>query len=404
MTTPSGHPEQSAHPRVLVVGATGYIGSRLVPRLLADGAEVAVLARTPARLDHVPWREKVTVHEGGLGDEEALLAALEGADVACHLVHSMGDSADFEAEERRTTEQFVRAAETAGVGRIVHLSGLHPEGADDLSPHLRSRVEVGRIMLESSVPALVIQAGVVIGSGSASFEMIRHLTTRLPAMVTPKWVHNRIQPIAVRDVVHYLAAAVTHPAVPGPGGINLAGPDGAGRGRTIDVGGPDVLEYGQMMQIYAEEAGLHRRLMAPVPVLTPKLSSLWTGLITPMSRGLAGPLVESLRCEAVVGVDDADEILGPPPGGRTGYRQALREALRVPHGPARPPMWEGADPLGDPARLLPSDADWAGVRPPTLWRDRTQRRDRTRRRDGAQRAGTQPQGGAHRPDGAGRRG
>lgn len=346
--------------RVLVIGATGYIGSRLVPRLLADGAEVSVLARTPARLDDVPWRDEVTVRSGGLGDTDALLAALQEVDVACHLVHSMGGSRDFEREERETTDQFVRAAEEAGVGRIVHLSGLHPEDDDDLSPHLRSRAEVADIMLASSVPALVIRAGVVIGSGSASFEMIRHLTTRLPAMVTPRWVHNRIQPIAVRDVVHYLDAATARPLEG-----DLAG------GRAIDVGAPDVLTYGEMMQVFAEEAGLRRRLMVPVPVLTPELSALWMGLVTPLDRGLAGPLVESLRCEAVVGVDDADEVLGPPPGGRTTYHDALREALRVPHGPARPPLWEGADPLGDPARLLPSDADWAGVRPPTLGRARS---------------------------------
>lgn len=346
--------------RVLVIGATGYVGSRLVPRLIADGAQVSVLARTPARLDDVPWRDSVTVHAGGLGDTDALLAALRGVDVACHLVHSMGDSADFEREERETTEAFVRAVEEAGVERVVHLSGLHPDGDEELSPHLRSRAEVARIMLGSSVPALVVQAGVVIGSGSASFEMIRHLTTRLPAMVTPTWVSNRIQPIAVRDVVHYLAAAVTVP---------LTGE--AAHGRAIDVGSPDVLTYGEMMQVFAEEAGLRRRLMVPVPVLTPRLSSHWLGLVTPLETGLAKPLVESLRCEAVVGVDDADEVLGPPPGGRTTYREALREALRVPHGPARPPLWEGADPLGDPARLLPSDADWAGVRPPTIGRARS---------------------------------
>jgi uncharacterized protein YbjT (DUF2867 family) len=362
MSTPHGSPDAPTGPRVLVIGATGYIGSRLVPRLLADGADVSVLARTPARLDDVPWRDRVTVHEGGLGDEEAMLDALRGVDVACHLVHSMGHSADFETEERETTEAFVRAAETAGVGRIVHLSGLHPEDETDLSPHLRSRVEVGRIMLASSVPALVIQAGVVIGSGSASFEMIRHLTTRLPGMVTPKWVSNRIQPIAVRDAVHYLAAATT---VPLDGDL--------ANGRIIDVGAPDVLTYGQMMQIYAEEAGLHRRLMVPVPVLTPKLSSLWMGLVTPLEPALARPLVESLRCEAIVLNDDADEVLGAPPGGRTSYREALREALRVPHGPARPALWPAADPLGDPARLLPSDAAWAGVRPPAVWHARARR-------------------------------
>ena len=349
-----------SNPHVLVIGATGCIGSRLVPRLLADGARVSVLARTPARLDDVPWRDSVTIHKGGLGDPEAMARALDGVDVACHLVHSMRDSKDFVREERETTRIFVRAAEEAGIERIVHLSGLHPDDATDLSPHLRSRVEVGRLMLESTVPALIIQAGVVIGSGSASFEMIRHLTTRLPGMVTPKWVSNRIQPIAIRDAVHYLASASLRP-------LAEISPSG---GRIIDVGGPDVLTYGQMMRIYAEEADLRPRLMVPVPVLTPKLSSLWMGLVTPIEPGLAKPLVESLRCEAIVHVDDADEALGPPPGGRTGYRDALREALRVPHGPAHPPLWEGADPLNDPATLLPSDADWAGVRPPVIGRAR----------------------------------
>lgn len=350
-------------PHILVIGATGYIGSRLVPRLLADGARVSVLARTPARMDAVPWRDRVTIHEGGLGDPDALARALHGVDVACHLVHSMGDSEDFAREESETTRTFVRAVEEAGVDRIVHLSGLHPRDSSELSPHLRSRAEVARIMLDSTVPALVIRAGVVIGSGSASFEMIRHLTTRLPAMVTPKWVHNRIQPISIRDAVHYLAAASIRR-------LSEISPPG---GRTIDVGGPDVLEYGQMMQIYAEEAGLRPRVMLPVPVLTPKLSSLWTGLVTPLDRGLAGPLVESLRCEAIVGVDDADEVLGAPARGRTPYRQALREALRTQHGPGDPPTWHGADPLDDPARLLPSDADWAGARPPVLGRSRPDR-------------------------------
>ena len=353
MTSSPSPAGQSTSLSVLVIGATGYIGSRLVPRLLADGAAVAVLARDPRKLDGVPWRDRVTVHQGGLGDEAELTAALRGVDVVCHLVHSMGTSDDFEREERRTTEIFVRAAEAAGVGRVVHLSGLHPDRSEDLSPHLRSRVEVGRILLGSTVPALVLQAGVVVGSGSASFEMIRHLTTRLPAMITPRWVHNRIQPIAVRDVVHYLAAATT---------CRIDG------GRTIDVGGPDVLQYGEMMQQYADEAGLHRRISVPVPLLTPRLSSLWVRAVTPLPGDLAAPLVESLRCEAIISRDDADEVLGPPPGGRTGYRAAVREALRVPIGRGRPATWEDSDPLADPAVQIPTDADWAGVRPPTLWR------------------------------------
>lgn len=342
-------------PAVLVIGATGYVGSRLVPRLLSDGARVSVLARTPGKLDDVPWRGDVTVHQGGLDDEDALTAAMSEVDVACHLVHSMGTSPDFVREERETTATFIRAAEKADLSRIVHLSGLHPTNDDELSDHLRSRMEVARILLESSVPAVVLQAGVVIGSGSASFEMIRHLTSRLPAMVTPRWVHNRVQPIAVLDVVHYLSAAVTCP---------IEG------GRTIDVGGRDVLTYGQMMQVFAEEAGLHQRVMVPVPLLTPELSSLWVGLVTPVPRGLAAPLIESLRSEAIIHRDDADDVLGAPVGGRTEYREAVRQSLRIPIGSDLPASWADADPLGDPATQIPSDPDWAGVRPPILWRAR----------------------------------
>ena len=344
---------------VLVIGATGYIGSRLVPLLLAEGATVSVLVRSPDKLDDVPWRDRVTILPGGLGDHDALVEAMRGRDAVVHLVHSMGTSDDFEAEERRTSEIFVSAAEEAEVGRIVHLSGLHPADPDaELSPHLRSRVEVGRILLDSRVPALVLQAGVVVGSGSASFEMIRHLTTRLPAMVTPKWVSNRIQPIAVADMIHYLVAGITCPLP---------------AGRVVDVGGADVLRYGQMMQQYAEEAGLHKRVMVAVPVLTPKVSALWLGLVTPLPRGLAAPLVESLRCEAIVVHDDADEVLGDPPGGRTSYRDAVRAALQHPYGPQNPPVWADADPVDSPATLLPSDAPWAGVRPPVVWRDRSSR-------------------------------
>lgn len=343
---------------VLVTGATGYIGSRLVPRLLDSGARVHVLARHPDKLHDVPWCDQVSVCRGDLSDEHSLLEALRGVDIAYHLVHSMGMSSDFEREERESTTTFVRAAEHANVQRIVHLSGLHPQDTEYLSPHLRSRVEVGRILLSSAVPAVVLQAGVVIGSGSASFELIRHLTTRLPVMVTPRWVHNHIQPIAIRDVIHYLVAAAIceHDRL------------------TVDVGASDVMTYGEMMQVFADNAGLHRRIMMPVPVLSPTLSSHWVGLVTPMPPGLAGPLIESLRCEAIVNNDNADAVLGPPAGGRTSYRDAVRQALRVPIGPRRPARWNEADPLGDPATQIPSDPPWAGVRPPTVWTRRSETR------------------------------
>lgn len=351
-TSPSTSGAESAR-TVLVTGSTGYIGSRLVPRLLADGAAVTVLVRSPGKLDDVPWRDHVSIHKGDLDDGASLREAMAGMDVVVHLVHSMGTSEDFEREERESTHTFVAAAEHAGVGRVVHLSGLHPHGDEaGLSPHLRSRAEVARILLDSSVPALVLRAGVVIGSGSASFEMIRHLTSRLPAMVTPKWVSNRIQPISISDTVHYLSAATRVPLE---------------QGRAVDIGGPDVLRYGEMMQNYAAEAGLHRRIMVPVPILSPKLTALWMGLITPLPSGLARPLVESLRCEAIIERDDAAEVLGDPPGGRTPFRAAAQAALKRPFGPSNRPVWEDSDPLVDPASLLPSDPTWAGRRPPEVW-------------------------------------
>ncbi len=299
------------NPRCLVTGATGYIGGNLVPVLLERGYPVRALARTPAKLDDRPWRDRIEVARGDLGDPDSLTAAFEGVDVIYYLVHSMGTSKDFVAEEERSARNVVAAAKSAGVRRIVYLSGLHPEGTE-LSRHLKSRALVGQILIESSIETVVLQAGIVIGSGSASFEMIRHLTDRLPAMTTPKWVHNKIQPISVADSLHYLAEAATAP-VPSS--------------RTWDIGGPDVMEYGDAMQGYADIAGLRPRVIVVLPFLTPTIASWWVGLVTPIPSGLARPLVESLECDAVMHEHDIDSVIAPPPGGLTGYRDAVREAL-----------------------------------------------------------------------------
>ncbi|MCV6980462.1 NAD(P)H-binding protein [Mycolicibacterium pulveris] len=311
--------------RCLVTGATGYIGGRLVPLLLHRGRAVRALARDPAKLGDVGWRGDVEVARGDLGDTESLSAAFDGMDVVYYLVHSMGTSSDFVAEEARSARNVVEAARRAGVRRLVYLGGLHPSGVE-LSPHLRSRTAVGDILIESGVETVVLQAGVVIGSGSASFELIRHLTNRLPAMTAPKWVHNKVQPIAIDDVLHYLAEAADT-AVP--------------TSRTWDIGGPDVLEYGEAMQVYAEVAGLRRRLIVVLPWLTPSIASWWIGLVTPMPAGLARPLVESLECDATASEHDIDSVIAPPPGGLTGYRDAVARALEI--GP------------------LPSDPRWAHV-------------------------------------------
>jgi len=328
--------------RCLVTGATGYIGGRLVPRLLDDGHHVRALARNPDKLADVPWRQQAEVARGDLGDVDSLIAAFDGIDVVYYLVHSMGTSKNFMAEENRAVQNVVTAARRTGVRRVVYLSGLHPEGRE-LSPHLESRKAVGEALLDSGIETVVLQAGVVIGSGSASFEMIRHLTDRLPVMTTPKWVHNRIQPIAVRDVLHYLSAAATAP-VPSS--------------RTWDIGGPDVLEYGDMMRVYAQVAGLGNRYLVVLPFLTPTIASLWVGTVTPIPPGLARPLIESLECDAVMRNSDIDGIIEAPPGGLIGYRRAVASALgRAAHG-LPDATWSSL--RSEPAEPLPSDPDWAG--------------------------------------------
>jgi uncharacterized protein YbjT (DUF2867 family) len=269
------------------------------------------LARDPDKLRDAPWRDRAEVVRGDLGDVGSLAAAFDGVDVVYYLVHSMGTSSDFVSEEARSAHNVVAAAKQAGVRRIVYLSGLHPDG--ELSRHLRSRTAVGDILIDSGVETLVLQAGIVVGSGSASFEMIRHLTDRLPVMTTPKWVHNDIQPIAIDDVLYYLAEAA-----------DVAVPES----RTWDVGGPDVLEYGDAMQGYAEVAGLRRRIIVALPLLTPTIASWWVGLVTPIPSGLARPLVESLEHDAVRREHDIDAVIPPPPGGLTTYRDAVTQALQ----------------------------------------------------------------------------
>jgi uncharacterized protein YbjT (DUF2867 family) len=347
--------------RCLVTGATGYVGGRLVPRLLARGYDVRAMARTPAKLAKAPWRRDepqggrhpaVEVVRGDLDEPESLTAAFDGVDVVYYLVHSMGTSTDFAAEERRSAANVVVAARQAGVGRLVYLGGLHPSDAR-LSPHLRSRTAVGDILLSSGIETVVLQAGVIVGSGSASFEMIRHLTDRLPVMTAPRWVHNKIQPIAISDVLYYLVEAASA-QMPWS--------------RTWDIGGPDVLEYGEMMQIYAAEAGLRRRLIVVLSFLTPSIASWWVGLVTPIPSGLARPLVESLHCDAVMGVHDIDTVIAPPDGGLTGYREAVRLALdRTAHG--RPSGLLSTDPSWAGAVAYPlSRSAWTPATPEELWK------------------------------------
>ncbi|GAB3140489.1 SDR family oxidoreductase [Marisediminicola antarctica] len=329
--------------RILVTGATGYIGGRLVPKLLEAGHEVRVLVRDTAKMRDVPWADQVEIVKGDLGDPASLVDAVDGIEALYYLVHGMGGSGDFEQAERESAMNVARAALAADVRRIVYLGGLHPDG--ELSPHLRSRAEVGRILIRSGVPTVALQAGVVIGSGSAAFEMIRHLTDVLPYMPAPKWVRNFIQPIAVRDVLHYLVEAAELPPE-----VN----------RTFDIGGPDVLRYGQMMNGYALEAGLKQRAIAALPVLTPWLASQWVNLVTPIPRRLAIPIIASLQYDCVIHEHDIANYIPAPEGGLTPYRTAVRLALgRMRDGEVET-SWLNSSVEGAPANLLPSDPDWTG--------------------------------------------
>ncbi len=337
-------PETPAPLVVAVTGVTGYVGGRLVPELLAAGHHVRAIARNPSRLRGRPWFPAVEVAQADAGDLDAVRAALDGVDVAYYLIHSLGTGHRFEARDRATALTFARAAREAGVGRIVYLGGLFPEG-EELSPHLESRKEVGDILLASGVPTTVLRAAVILGSGSASFEMMRYLTERLPAMTVPRWVDNRIQPIAIRDVLRYLVGSATMPA-----DVN----------RAFDIGGPDVLTYRQMMQGYARAAGLPQRLIVKVPVLSPSLSSHWVGLVTPVPSGLARPLVESLIHEVVCDEHDIARYVPDPPEGLVGFDRAVRLALERVRDAEVTTRWSSAAVAGAPSDPLPSDPDWAG--------------------------------------------
>jgi uncharacterized protein YbjT (DUF2867 family) len=296
------------------------------------------MTRDPASLDLDPWRSQVEVVQADVLDPGSLSAALEGCDYAYYLVHSMAGSSSFSEHDRAGAENTRRAAEEHNLKRIVYLGGLGEEDSR-LSSHLRSRHEVGEVLAAGPTSITELRAAVIIGSGSVSFEMVRYLTEVLPVMTTPRWVRTRCQPIAVDDVLSLLVRVITE-------GID---------DRVIEIGGPDVLTYEQMMHIYAEEAGLRRRLIIPVPVLSPGLSSLWIGLVTPLPPSIARPLVDGLKNEVVVRDGRRMSQLLPSP---IPYREAVRRALARYEEGSVETRW--SDAANSPALPIPSDPEWAG--------------------------------------------
>ncbi len=334
----------------LVTGATGYIGGRLVRALLDHGYRVRVLARNAERLRFHPWISEVEVVDGDATNRDDVARAVKGVDVAYYLLHALMSPTNFEAEERQVATLFGEESARAGVDRIVYLGGM-ADAHSTLSPHLQSRAETGSILQKSGVPTIELRAGVVIGSGSASFEMLRYLTERLPIMTVPRWVNSRIQPIAVRDVLRNLVGAASLP-------------DSA-RG-DFDIGGPDVFTYREMMDRYAAAAGLRPRIIIPVPVLTPRLSSGWVGLVTPVPYTLARRLVASLKNEVVARNDDIRGLIPDPTGGLTKFDRAVTLALAKVKDARVDTRWSDASLPGSPSEPLPTDPDWAGG---TLYQD-----------------------------------
>lgn len=340
-----------------MLGATGYVGGRLVPRLLTTGHDVRCLARDPGKLQGTAWAGRAEIVRGDLLDADHASSAFADIDVVYHLVHSMGGGVDFARADRRIARTVARAAADHGVRRIVYLGGLSGAG-DTGSAHMRSRAEVARLLTAGPVPATVLRAAVIIGSGSASFEMLRHLVEVLPVMVTPRWVESRVQPIAIRDVLRYLIGV-------------LEVDDEADH--TFDIGGPDVLTYREMMRVYAEVVQLPRRIIIGVPLLTPRLSSHWVGLVTPVPASIARPLVESLTTDAVAERGTA-AIQRLVPGAPIHYRRALQLALRRIRDHEVETSWREADLVGrGPAEPDAGDPAWSGG---TLYTDVRRARSR----------------------------
>ncbi|MCH9610359.1 MAG: hypothetical protein S4CHLAM81_04800 [Chlamydiales bacterium] len=334
--------------RIVVVGATGYIGGRLVPRLLQKGYEVRAVSRTLAKMGDRYWAESAELVEANMLSYDSVVRALEGCDVAYYLVHSMvREVKDFAAADKKAAHNFVRAAKTAHLKRIIYLGGL---GADNLSRHLRSRHEVAEIFAKSSIPTTTLRAAMIIGSGSASFEILRYLVDRLPYMITPRWVQSRVQPISVLNVMHYLVEVLES---------DLDG--------EYDIGGRDVLTYEELMHLYADVMHLKKRKLLRLSLLTPWLSSHWIGLITPLPAKIGRPLAEGLSSE-VICLDH--RIEREIPQELLSAREAIVRACENQAGGGVESSWIDAGTIPSAAWVEEGDPKWAGG---TLFREQVSR-------------------------------
>lgn len=328
---------------VFMTGATGYVGGRLVPLLLESGYRVRVMGRSLSKLACRPWANHPSLElaQADVMDLESLKKAADGCRAAYYLVHSMNERrGDFEETDRRAARNMATAAAVGGIERIIYLGGLG--GGSSLSKHLRSRKEVAEILRSGSVPTTVLLAAMILGSGSASFEILRYLVERLPVMTTPKWVRTPCQPIAIRNVLHYLKGCLEHPET---------------TGQAFDIGGPDILTYEEIFRIYAEVAGLPGRWIIPVPVLTPRLSSLWVHLVTPVPASMARPLIEGLSVPVVCRENRIRSII---PQELLSCREAIGIALQRVRQEAVETCWSDAGALSPPEWLRCGDAPYAG--------------------------------------------
>lgn len=335
---------------IAVLGATGYIGGRIAPRLLDAGWRVRAVVRSAYKLRSRPWggHPGLDVAEADVADRESLSRALAGCGAAYYLVHSMSPArgggaagGGFADADLAAARNMAAAAAEQGLSRIIYLGGLGEEGPD-LSPHLRSRIETGRALQAGPVPVTWLKAAMILGAGSASFEILRYLVERLPAMLTPAWVHTTCQPIACTNVLGYLLGCLENEATVG---------------REFDIGGPDVLTYEDLFRIYARVAGLPRRLIVPVPVLTPRLSSWWIHLVTPVPASLARPLAEGLRNRVVCREHAIRELI---PQNLLTCEQAIRRALGRITSHDVETCWSDAGLALPPEWLTAGDAPYAG--------------------------------------------